>query len=184
MIQKQIAGLRRIFHNYAYSRAADFAVTHFDYPALTDIRRFHMSTISERASSDPVEIRELGNGLKYNDPFMTYYRFRAQYNEDAEKWDLAVQRLRLFESELNRNISENAGHTDTYECENGYEALSTLRQHHQDILYRTDGKTRHIAADFYPDNSLPAHIVGKLADGAQRQAGLRDGPHWNILGAR
>ncbi len=188
--------LSRHFSAFSYDRAAAFALENFKYPTLDEITDFHMSTIAERRASDPVEIRDLAYGLKYEDPLQTYYRIRARYDESAEQganWHVTVQKLRIFESELSANIPDNAGQTETHDCENGHAALTLAKTLHDAILYQSpnsqtpykDRVSRFLSDDYYADQSLPFNIVRKLADGTKQQAqALRFGPKQNVFSAR
>lgn len=188
--------LSRRFAAFAYDRAATFALENFKYPKLDDIKSFHMSTIVERKASDPVEVRGLAYGLKYQDPLQTYHRIRAQYDEHAEgnaKWRVTAQKFKIFESQLSSDIPAHAGQTETYECENGHAALTLAKRIHDATLYQQphpqtpykDRISRTISDDYYPDTSLPFNIVRKLAEGTeQHNQTLRFGPKHRALSAR
>lgn len=167
MIAQHIANLRRTFHKFMYDRAATFAVAHFDYPALDDIHAFHASTVSESEAKPLISLNA------EDDPLITYHRFRARYSEDCDSWLVREHKFSIHKNEFEAGIPENAGHTQTHECETGYDALLKIQELQSDALYKTDGNIREIVEDTIPESSLHISIVDKIARGCEKNDGWR-----------
>lgn len=162
--------LSKIFRAYCENQAARTASIYFKLPELNSITSFHMPTIGARKRTDPVEIRECGY-LKFEDPLYSFTRIWGNYDQARDKWVIRKQKLRLFETELTPEINNNAGQSQTYECETGFQALEIARRLFQEELYETnpegtafkDRTEKKIMGDHTPAGSTPYYLAQFVA---------------------